>query len=108
MKNKIRFREWFEQYGESLLEGWLRAREDGNDELFAFWIMGEWDTFVEGTWECPECSSILEDGETLCDNCNELVNPIEREYEVPYHGLCDSRSKAEEFLGLHHRIEEVA
>jgi rubrerythrin len=106
MKNRIRFREWFEQYGESLFEGWLRAREDGNEELLAFWILGEWDNFVEGTWECPECGSLME-GTGVCEHCGEYVNPIERDYEVPYHGLLDSRSKAEEFLGLHHRIEEV-
>ena len=107
MKNRIRFREWFEQYGESLFEGWLRAREDDNDEELKDWILGEYDAYSDAELECPDCSCLIE-GDGICEHCGEAVIATERDYEVPYHGLLDSRSKAEEFLGLHHRIEEVA
>jgi hypothetical protein len=80
------FKKWFEWYGVSLLEGWLRAREDGNEEEFHDWILGEYGYYREMPHE------ELEDDD---------------DYAVPYHGLLDRRSKAEEYLGLHHRIEEV-
>jgi hypothetical protein len=103
----LTFQEFFDGYGESLLEGWLRAREDGNDEEFTYWTLGEYDTYTDAELECPECSSLMEE-DGICEHCGEAVIAIERDYEVPYHGLLDSRSKAEEFLDLHHRIEEVA
>jgi hypothetical protein len=62
------FQKFFEANGDQLLHGWLRAHEDGNTELFSEWVIGEY----EWTLENPKS-----------------------EYEVPYHGILDNRSRAE-------------
>jgi len=40
------FKEWFREHGERLWRGWLRAREDGNEEEFTGWVLGEYDCYV--------------------------------------------------------------
>jgi len=70
---KQRFQTWFGENGNELLRGWLRAREDGNTELFSDWILGEYDYYRDVPHEEIEDDS----------------------YEIPYHGLCDSPAKIE-------------
>ena len=67
MGKKQSFKDWFADNGDELLKGWLRAKEDGNDETFAEYVIGEYDYY----------SSVPHEG-------------IEQDsYEIPYHGLCD-------------------
>jgi hypothetical protein len=70
------FKAWFGENGNELLKGWLRAREDGNEEPFADWVLGEYDYYLDD-------SGKFKDG-----------------YEIPYHGICDSPSKVEVELKL--------
>lgn len=63
----LSFQEWFEVNGGTLLRGWLRAKEDDNDEPFADWVSGEY-------------SCYLDMGEV---------------WEVPYHGIFDNPSVIE-------------
>ena len=64
---KQELKEWLEAEGDELLRGWLRAREDGNEEDFTDWLLGEYEYYRYET----------------------------DEYEVPYHGIADSPSKVE-------------
>lgn len=66
----MEFKEWFETHGDSLLKGWLRAREDGNEEGFSDWVVGEFEFYQER----PD------------------------DYEVPYHGLFDKPSTFENLI----------
>jgi len=75
--DKLGFKEWFEQNGNDLLRGWIRAREDGNEEMFSDWVLGDYDIY-------------LDPGDVDEDYV----------YEVPYHGLCDSKTVIEKALGL--------
>ena len=61
MSTKLSFQKWFGECGNELLGSWLRAKEDGNEEPFADWVLGEYDCY-------------LEEGES---------------YEIAYRGLCD-------------------
>ncbi|XUX01221.1 MAG: hypothetical protein TUN42_04325 [Dehalogenimonas sp.] len=70
MPTKLKFKPWFHIYGNQLLDGWLRARQDGNSEDFSSWVKGEYDCYLE----------------------------YSKDYEVPYHGICDSPSRIEEIL----------
>ena len=67
---KVSFKKWFQDNGTDLLKGWLRAREDGNEEEFEDWVTAEYDTYKE-------------DGD---------------EYDIPYHGLCDGPAKSEKVI----------
>lgn len=67
------FKEWFEYHGESFLRGWLRAKQDGNQETFTNWIVGEYEYFID-----------------------DLSN--EEDYRVPYFGICDSPSNIERLI----------
>lgn len=40
------FKTWFEKEGDLLLRCWFRAREDGNEEPFTQWALGEYDTYL--------------------------------------------------------------
>lgn len=64
------FKHWFMQYGNQLLNGYLRAKEDDNHETFKDWMLGEYGLYRDD----PD------------------------KYEVPYHGLYDSPSRAEAVL----------
>lgn len=57
--------------GTELLKGWLRARADGNEEQFEDWLIGEYEHVLEYPRE---------------------------EYEIPYHGICDSECRAEDII----------
>ena len=72
---ELDFKTWFEQNGNELLKGWLRAREDGNDESFADWVVGEYDFYGD----------YLKSGE---------------DYEIPYHGILDNPSEVERVLKI--------
>ncbi len=74
---KQSFQEWFQANGNELLKGWLRARQDNNDEPFAHWVLGEYDYYL-----------------------NALQEGADVFYEIPYHGICDSKSKIEVELNL--------
>lgn len=67
---KLSFRKWFEEFGNELLKGWLRAKQDGNPETFTNWVLGEYDCYLES------------DGD----------------YEVPYLGLLDQPALTEIFI----------
>lgn len=74
---KMSFQKFWECYGNDLLRGWLRAREDGSDEdSFADWVIAEYDMYMN--WE---------------DNAGELEDA--GDYEVPYHGLMDAPTEDE-------------
>lgn len=68
------FKDWFKEYGNKLLEGWLRAKEDANNETFTNWVLGEFEIY-----------------EIYCEG---------GKYEVPYHGLLDMPSKAEKLCHI--------
>ena len=55
------FKNWFDAKGTDLLKGWLRAKDDGNDEPFQDWVLGEYDIYREKP----------------------------SDYEIPYHGIMD-------------------
>lgn len=73
MGAKQSFKKWFASNGDELLKGWLRAKEDGNDEMFADYVIGEYDYYRSVPHEGIEQDS----------------------YEIPYHGLCDKPSTIE-------------
>src|SRR4030042_238420 len=54
MGNRFGFKQWYEQEGERLWRGWLRAREDGNEEPLTDWVLGEYDCYLrdkrKGEW----------------------------------------------------------
>ena len=77
-EKKLGFKTWFDQNGNELLRGWLRAREDECSETFSDWVLGEYDCYLDSPHPC-----IVED-----------------EYEIPYHGVVDNSSKFEIELGL--------
>lgn len=64
---KLSFRNWFENFGNELLKGWLRAKEDSNPETFCDWIIGEYEYYLD----------------------------YDDDYEVPYFGLFDHPSLTE-------------
>ena len=71
---KVSFKKWFSDNGTELLKGWLRAREDGNEEEFGDWVIGEYDCYRETPHEG-------------------IVDDV---YEIPYvDGILDHASKAE-------------
>lgn len=70
MPRQRTFKEWFDSNGDELLKGWLRAKENGNQETFTGWVLGEYDFY---------CEHIKRDDI----------------YEIPYHGICDEPSKNE-------------
>ncbi len=76
MEKKQSFRDWFESNGDELLKGWLRAKEDGNEETFSGYTIGEYDYYVSVPHEDIEDDS----------------------YEIPYHGLCDKPSTIENLI----------
>jgi hypothetical protein len=62
------FHRWFEDRGNDLLKGWLRAMQDGSEESFADWVLGEYECYLDDV----------------------------DSYEIPYvSGLCDSPGLAE-------------
>ena len=61
------FKNWFDAKGTDLLKGWLRAKDDGNDEPFQDWVLGEYAIYREKP----------------------------SDYEIPYHGIMDGPVKAE-------------
>jgi hypothetical protein len=73
MADKHDFKTWFSENGNELLKGWLRAKEDDNDEPFGDWVLGEYDYY--------------------CGVPHEGI--VADSYEIPYHGLCDQPSKIE-------------
>jgi hypothetical protein len=98
MSTDLDFRAFFGEYGESLLNGWLRAIQDGYQESFTDWITGEYDMYLEPALRCAGCGSIVEEGEPWdyrCDNCMVRSEPVTEDYEVPYHGLLDEPSVIE-------------
>ena len=53
------FQDWFKAFGNMLLRGWLRAKEDGNEESFADWVLGEYDHYCcpREVYEVPYCNN---------------------------------------------------
>ena len=92
------FKEFWREYGGMLLNGWLRAINDGNKESFKDWVLGEYDSCTDPALRCTECSSIMEKA-GICEHCGEGIEvPQPEEYEVPYHGLLDEPSTTESVI----------
>jgi len=88
--DRMTFLRFFETYGDDLLRGWLRAREDGSDENFKDWVIGEFDYYNDPPY-LDENGDITDDEE----------NGTPEVYEVPYlGGMLDGESEAEKFIGL--------
>jgi hypothetical protein len=77
-EEKMTFQQFFESFGSQLLAGWLRARNDGNEEEFEHWVLGEYSVYMDVDKDMAELDDSGDDDD----------------YEVPYHGIADSPAPA--------------
>jgi hypothetical protein len=81
-EEKMTFQQFFESFGSQLLAGWLRARNDGNEEEFEHWVLGEYSVYMDVDKDMAELDDSGDDDD----------------YEVPYHGIADSPAPAEALI----------
>jgi hypothetical protein len=93
--DRITFLRFFDIYGDNLLKGWLRAKEDGSKEAFSEWVLGEYDSYLHPALRDSE-GNLLPDNAS--DGEEDPAGSYREDYEVPYHGILDHPSKAEKVI----------